>query len=57
MMDNPNNNKIIKEKIVNKKSLEKKENKNNLFNNKYTKKENKMINYNYLVVNPKNINE
>ena len=45
-LENPNN-KIAKGKIG----------ENNLVFNKYIKEENKMINYNYFVLNPKNINK
>ena len=54
MIENQGN-KILKGKIVNKKDITKSE--NNLFYNKYVKEENKMINYNYFVLNPKNIPE
>ena len=54
MMENSEN-KMIKGKINNKKENIK--NENNLFYNKYVKEENKMINYNYFVLNPKNITE
>ena len=54
IIQNPNN-KIIKGKITRRKNIS--QNENNLFYNKYIKEENKMINYNYFVLNPKNINE
>ena len=55
IMENPGN-KIIKGKITNTKNFTESGN-SNLFYNKYVKEENKMINYNYFVLNPKNINE
>ena len=54
IIQNPNN-KIIKGKTTRRKNIS--QNENNLFYNKYIKEENKMINYNYFVLNPKNINE
>ena len=54
MIENKGN-KIIKGKITNKNDFTKSD--NNLFYNKYVKEENKMINYNYFVLNPKNISE
>ena len=53
MMQNSSN-KIIKEEIDNNNNGTKSQ--SNLFYNKYVKEENKMINYNYFVLNPKNIN-
>ena len=55
IMENPGN-KIIKGKITNTKNFTENGN-SNLFYNKFVKEENKMINYNYFVLNPKNINE
>ena len=55
---NPSNNKIIKEKETNKQQLTNNNfthSDNNLFYNKYVAEENKMINYNYFLLNPKNI--
>ena len=55
IMENPGN-KIIKGKITHTKNFTENGN-SNLFYNKYVKEENKMINYNYFVLNHKNINE
>ena len=52
MIENQGN-KIIKGKTTNKNNFTKSD--NNLFYNKYVKEENKMINYNYFLLNPKNI--
>ena len=60
MMENSDNNKMLKEKYNDNNNGEKdyrKNDNNNLYYNKYVKEENKMINYNYFVLNPKNINE
>ena len=54
MMQNSSN-KIIKEEIDNNNNGTKSQ--SNLFYNKYVKEENKMINYNYFVLNPNNITE